>query len=71
MTISEAIKKKWQDPEYRLKITAGQRRSWTPERRERQRQRMLGNKPSEETINKISESNIKTWRENGRANGSR
>lgn len=53
---TDATKKLWQDPEYREKVSAGLKASWTPERRaaaaERARAR-VGHKHSEATKEKM------------------
>jgi hypothetical protein len=63
MTRSEAMEKKWKDPKYREMMKAAMKAAWRrdPERREKARQRMIGNVLSPETIQKISISNRITY----------
>ena len=58
------MKKKWEDPAYRKKQMFAMKESWTEGRKRKLRERMRGNVPSLETIQKISASNIKTWQIN-------
>ena len=66
MIRSEFFKLLWQDPIFRKKQCEAYRKAWTPRRRELARKRQLGHQHSEATINKISESNIKTWHDRRR-----
>jgi len=59
-----AMKLKWKNPEFRKRQIESYRQSWTPRRRELASLRMIGHKHSEATIQKIIDSNIRTWHKN-------
>jgi len=59
---SEAQKNLWNNPEYRKKQCKKMKSAWTKKRREELRKRLIGRELSPDTIRKISESNIRTWR---------
>lgn len=61
MTRSETMKKKWTDPAYRRNQQTAMKAAWNQKRREKVRNRMMGNVLSPETIRKISESNHRTY----------
>lgn len=60
------LKEKWEDPAFRSGRRQAMKEAWTPGRKEQASKRMLGHRHSDATINKISLSNIETWRRNER-----